>query len=294
MPILPAKELDKVPYVRTGLFVDRLLGGGIPKKKIVEFVGEPGAGKSTLCMQMVAALQKEGQRILWVDSELSWDVLYGEKLGVDGTLDVLRAETAEETLDAIEDAVVSGDYDYIFLDSIGGLTPKAELEKRAGEATIASAARLLSPFMRKIVWKLERHNVGLIVITHMSLDLMSGAPKAGGGKKLEYHKSASIMLKKKFGVALKQGENIIGHKIVASVWKKNKLVGNVGTQVETNFIYNTGFSAGADILDEAIERGIITKEGNTYYFSQEKLGMISKVRTWIQDEANLARVKELL
>jgi len=294
MPILSAKDLDKVPYVRTGLFVDRLLGGGVPKKKIIEFVGEPGAGKSTLCMQMVAALQKEGQRVLWVDSELSWDVLYGEKLGVDGSLSVLRAETAEEVLDDIEDAVVSGEYDYIFLDSIGGLTPKAELEKRSGEATIASAARLLSPFMRKIVWKLELHNVGLVVINHMSLDLMSGAPKAGGGKKLEYHKSASIMLKKKFGVALKQGENIIGHKIVASVWKKNKLVGNVGTQVETNFIYNTGFSASADILDEAIERGIITKEGNLHYFAGEKLGLISKVRTWIQDPVNLEQVKSLL
>lgn len=294
MPIITAHELDKVPYVRTGLFVDRLLGGGIPKRKIIEFVGEPGAGKSTICMQVIAELQKQGERCLWVDSELSYDVLYAEKLGIDPTLHVLRAETAEEILDGIEDAVVSGEYDYIFLDSIGGLTPRAELEKRSGEATIASSARLLSPFMRKIVWKLELHNVGLIVINHMSQDLMTGAPKAGGGKKLEYHKSASIMLKKKFNSLLKQGEHIIGYKVVATVWKKNKLVGNVGVSVESNFIFNEGFSGASDMLDEAIDRGIITKVANTYFLGETRLGTKNKIREMMNEESFAQNLKDLL
>lgn len=294
--IFKASQIDEVEVIRTGLFIDRLVGiGGLPKKRLVEIAGEPGAGKSTLCMQIIAEAQKQGQRCLWVDVEASYVPRYGTALGIDNeALGMIQTETGEEALDSIEDAIKSKEWDLIVLDSIGALTPRSELEKRAGETVIGGQARLVAPFMRKIAPRLGPANVCFIVINHLKTDIMTGAVKAAGGAALEYHKALSIRLKKKFGVAIKQGENIIGSVVVAEVWKKNKLYGNVGMKLDVNFINNQGFSASSDLLQEAIERGIITKQGNTHFIGEIKLGMISRVREMLKDENFLEQLKTAL
>lgn len=294
MPITRASEIDEVEVIRTGLFVDRLCGiGGLPKKRLVEIAGEAGAGKSTLCMQIVAEAQKQGQRCLWADVEASYVPRYGTLLGVDNAkLGMIQAETGEEALDMVEDAIRSKDWDLVVLDSIGALTPRAELEKRAGETVIGGQARLVAPFMRKIAPRLGPANVCFIVINHLKTDIMTGSVKAAGGAALEYHKALSIRLKKKFGVALKQGENIIGSVVVAEVWKKNKMYGNVGMKLDAQFINNEGFSKSADLLQEAIDRGIFEKTGNTFHFLGEKIGTMSKLREWAKNHD--AELKEAL
>lgn len=63
---------DVEPRVATGLGeFDRVLGGGIVPASLVLIGGEPGAGKSTLAMQMAARLAEKGQRVLYVSGEES-------------------------------------------------------------------------------------------------------------------------------------------------------------------------------------------------------------------------------
>lgn len=258
--------------IGTGLFLDRVLGG-IPRGKIVEIFGDPSVGKSTLALQIVAAAQKQGLKCLWADVEYSFDTRYAESVGVDNaTLGIIREETAEDTLDAIEKAIEDGEYGIVVLDSIGGLVPRAEKEKSSGEKVIGGQAGLIARFCRKIVPLIDRKQTTLIVINHSFVDIMSGRIMTSGGAKLAYHKSISIRLKQKPNVSLKQGDQKVGKVVIAEI-KKDKVGGNEGVEVEGQLIFHQGFSRAHDQFAEELATGIITKKGNTYYRGEVKLGV---------------------
>lgn len=292
-----ASSVGDVEVIPTGLFVDKLTGiGGIPKGVITEIFGDESIGKSSFCLQMIASAQKQGLNCLFADVEWSYDVRYAESLGVDNsTLGLIRERFAEETLDAIEEAIESGKWDLIVLDSVGGILPRAEAEKGAGEKTIGGQAGLIARFCRKVVPLLRMKNVALVVINHSFVDIMSGKIMTSGGKKLSYHKSLSIRFKQKFGVTIKQGDRKVGKVVVGEV-KKNKLAATEGLELDGQLIFGVGFSASADVLNDAIDKGIITKKGNTFYFGEEKLGIgLNKVRALLQeDEELLTRIKNAM
>ena len=292
-----ASSVGDVEVIPTGLFVDKLTGvGGIPKGVITEIFGDESIGKSSFCLQMIASAQKQGLRCLFADVEWSYDVRYAESLGVDNsTLGLIRERFAEEVLDAIEEAVESGKWDLIVLDSVGGILPRAEAEKGAGEKTIGGQAGIIARFCRKVVPLLRMKNVALVVINHSFVDIMSGKIMTSGGKKLSYHKSLSIRFKQKFGVTIKQGDRKVGKVVVGEV-KKNKLAATEGLELDGQLIFGVGFSASADVLNDAIEKGVITKKGNTFYFGDEKLGIgLNKVRILLQEnEELLNRIKHAL
>jgi len=176
----------------------------------------------------------------------------------------------------------------VVLDSIGGILPRSEAEKESGGKTIGGQAGLVAKFCRKIVPLLKIHNVALVVINHSFVDIMSGKILTSGGKKLSYHKSISIRLKQKFGVTLKQGDRKVGKVVVGEV-KKNKEAATEGMELDGQLIFGTGFSAAADLLGDAIDKGIVTKRGNTFYFGDEKLAIgLGKVRKMIESDELLA------
>lgn len=292
-----ADSIEDVDAIPTGLFFDKLTGiGGIPRGVITEIFGDEGIGKSSLCLQIVANAQRLGLRCLWADVEWSYTPKYAESLGVDNSkLGLIRERFAEATLDAIEEAAESGEWDLIVLDSIGGILPRAEAEKGAEGRTIGGQAGLIAKFCRKVVPSLSVNNVALVVINHSFIDIMSSKLLTSGGRKLAYHKSISIRLKQKQGVVLKQGDRKIGKVVVGEV-RKNKLAGTEGLELDGQLIFGSGFSASADLLADAIDKGIITKKGNTYFFGEEKLGIgLGKVRKQLEDDAVLTeKVKRAL
>lgn len=270
-----ADSIEDVDVIPTGLFFDKLTGiGGIPRGVITEVFGDEGIGKSSLCLQLVAAAQRQGLRCLWADVEWSYSPLYAALLGVDNSkLGLIREAIAENTLDTLEEAVTAGDWDLVILDSVGGLLARKEAEKDADGKTIGSQAGLIAKFCRKIVPQLSINNVALIAINHHFTDIMSGKIMTSGGKKLAYHKSLSIRLKSKFGGnVLKVGDRKVGKTVIGEV-RKNKLAGTEGLELEGQLLFGQGFSASADLLAEALEKGVIHKKGHTFYFGEIKLGI---------------------
>jgi len=273
--------------IPSGLFIDKLTGlGGVPKGVITEIFGDESIGKSSVCLQLVANAQKLGLKCLWCDVEWSYDVRYAASLGVDNSkLGIIRERFAETTLDAIEEAVDSGKWDLIILDSVGGILPRAEAEKDAAGKTIGGQAGLIAKFCRKIVPLLHIKNVALVVINHSFTDIMTGKIMTSGGKKLSYHKSISIRLKSKFGAnVIKQGDRKVGKVVIGEV-KKNKLAATEGLELDGQLIFGVGFSVAADLLGDAIDKEIITKRGNTYFHGETKLGIgLSKVRKMLEED----------
>lgn len=275
MSVIPfADSIEEVNVIPSGLFIDNLSGiGGIPRGVITEIFGDEGVGKSSFCLQLVAHAQREGVRCLWADVEWSYTPQYATLLGVEnGSLGLIREQFAEATLDVIEAAVESGKWDLVILDSVGGILPRAEAEKSVDGKTIGGQAGLMAKFCRKVVPLLKIHDVALVVINHSFIDVMSGKLLTSGGKKLAYHKSLSIRLKQKSGVSIKQGDRKVGKMVVGEV-RKNKLAGTEGMELEGQLIFGSGFSAAADVLGNAIDRGIITKQGNRYFYGETKLGI---------------------
>ena len=67
----PEFEYGRIPFGIPAL--DRLTGGGIPKKRMTILYGANNVGKSYLASQICKNVQLEGGTAGWIDTELSWD-----------------------------------------------------------------------------------------------------------------------------------------------------------------------------------------------------------------------------
>lgn len=279
-----ASSLDNIPVLKTDTFLDEMTGiWGLPRRRIIEFFGEEKTGKSTAAFHVIAAAQKEGLRCLLIDIEHSLDPAYLPKLGVDSsTLGVVQKEYAEEYIDATLEAIDSNEWDLVVFDSIGSLSSRVEHEKSSGEKTIGVQSSLMTVFVRKLAPKISLKNMIFIGINHSRTDIMTGRLLTMGGRAWSEKKKLSIRFKEKSGVLLKSGENVVGKVITVEVMK-NAVGSTERKQKDVQLIFGQGFSASANLIDEAITKGIITKTGNTYYFGEVKLGTIAKVRELDED-----------
>lgn len=290
MPIINARdaEYSKVDWIPTGITkLDLALGGGIPTKRISECFGPFSSGKTSLALLAVAQAQNRGYTALWCDQEWSWEPNYAEKIGVDlDSLLLLQEHHAEDALDEIEKYVSEHENTFVVIDAVGALLPRAESEKLNGEKTIGGQASLIAKFCRKIVPLLALRNSALLVINHQFTDIMTGALKSSGGAKLEYHKSVSVSLKRKYGATAKRASDGKIFEIVTEAEvRKNKLAGTLGSKVDLFMEPGSGFLVEGDLFQEVLDRGIIRRDKNTFYYADEKLGTQKSAKQWVKDHA---------
>ena len=128
-----------VESVSTGsLGLDIALGiGGLPRGRVVEVYGPESSGKTTLTLQVVAEIQRNGGTAAFVDAEHALDPAYAEKLGVNvQDLLVSQPDTGEQALEITDMLVRSGAVDVVVIDSVAALTPRAEIEGEMGELQV--------------------------------------------------------------------------------------------------------------------------------------------------------------
>lgn len=269
-------EYDVIP---TGLKLDGAIGvGGIPTRKIVEVYGPYSVGKTTLALQLIAAAQLEGRKCLWADIEFAWDDKYASALGVNlTTVGLIQEQVAEDALDDILDFAAKQKNALIVIDAVGALHPRQEAEKASDSKSIGTQAKMVAVFCRRMVPLLALNNHCLLVLNHSFKDVMSGAHKTSGGEKLAYHKSLSISLKQKFGVAVTRASDgaKVGIVIEAEIMK-NKLAATVGSKVELMMIPGQGFSKEFDKLQDLMKSGEVSLRGKTYFRGETKMGIGAK------------------
>lgn len=293
-----ASSTAKITSISTGLSqLDKITGiSGIPVGRITEISGKWSAGKTTLALQNVVEAQRVGKECYWLDTEFSWDNGYAEAVGVDtDLLFLIQSPTAEEGLDTLLEVAKEEKDTLMVIDSVGGLHPRDEAEKTSGERTIGAQAGLIARFCRKIVPHLALRNHALVVLNHEYLEIGALRPtiKTSGGEKLSYHKSLWIRLNRT-GMNVKVGEKIVGYKATAEI-RKNKVAPTERQSCELEMSYGEGFLASANLFEEALAKGIITRVGNTHFFAGEtKLGSISKTKEWLKNDENAELVKEAL
>jgi recombination protein RecA len=139
--------IEDIQVVSTGsLGLDVALGvGGLPRGRVVEIYGPESSGKTTLTLQVIAEMQKQGGTCAFVDAEHALDVQYAQKLGVQlSDLLISQPDTGEQALEIVDSLVRSGAVDLIVIDSVAALTPKAEIEGEMGDSLPGLQARLIA------------------------------------------------------------------------------------------------------------------------------------------------------
>lgn len=266
----PAVEVSVIP---TGsLLLDEALGvGGYPKGRIIEIYGPESSGKTTLALHAIAECQKQGGRAAFIDAEHAIDPNYAKKLGVDiDELILSQPDSGEQALEIAEMLANSGAIDLVIVDSVAALVPQAELDGEMGDNSVGMQARLMSKAMRKLAGILNKKECAIIFINQLreKVGVMYGNPETtSGGRALKFY--ASIRLDIRRTEAIKTGSDVTGNTCRIKV-VKNK-VSPPFKQCEIDIIYGEGISKESEILDRAVELGIIKKSGSWFEYEGSKI-----------------------
>ncbi len=292
------EPLPDVAAIPTGsLSLDLALGvGGVPRGRVIEVFGPESSGKTTLALHIVAEAQKLGGIAAFVDAEHALDIGYARKLGVrTDDLLVSQPDTGEQALEITEMLVRSGAIDVLVIDSVAALVPKAEIEGDMGDSHMGLQARLMSQALRKLTGIISKSNCCVIFINQirMKIGVMFGNPETTtGGNALKFYASVRMDIRKI--ASLKQGNDIIGSRTKVKV-VKNK-VAPPFKEVEFDILYGEGISREGDLLDLAVEKGVVDKSGAWFSYDKERIGQgRENSRIFLKDNPAVAgQIKEKL
>lgn len=263
-----------LPVIPTGsIGLDAALGvGGIPRGRIVEVFGPESSGKTTLSLHFIAETQKLGGNVVFVDAEHALDAYYAKNLGVDiDNLLVSQPDSGEQALEITETLIRSGAIDMVVIDSVAALVPRAEIEGEMGDAHMGLQARLMSQALRKLTSVVHKSNAICVFINQIreKIGVVFGNPETTpGGRALKFYSTIRLDIRRI--ASIKEGANLVGNRTKVKV-VKNK-VAPPFKNTEFDIIFGEGISRESEIIDLALENGVIERTGTWFSYGAERLG----------------------
>ena len=286
----------RVETVSSGaLTLDLALGGGLPKGRVVEIYGPESAGKTTVALQAIAEVQRQGGIAAFVDAEHALDPIYAGALGVDiANLLVSQPDTGEAALEIVDQLVRSAAVDVIVIDSVAALVPRAEIEGEMGDSHVGLQARLMSQALRKITGSIGKSGCTVIFLNQLrqKIGVTYGSPETTtGGQALKFY--ASVRLDIRRIQTLKKGNEEYGIRAKVKV-AKNKIAPPFRI-AEFDVIFGKGISTLGCLVDLAEETGVITRKGAWYSYNGDNIsqGRDNAIK-YMEDKPDFAKELEVL
>ena len=182
--------------------------------------------------------------------------------------------------------VRSNALDVIVIDSVAALVPRSEIEGEMGDATMAVQARLMSQALRKLTGAISKSKTSVIFINQLrsKIGVYFGNPETTtGGNALKFY--ASLRLDIRRIAAIKDGTDIIGNRTKVKIVKSK--VAPPFKEVEFDILYNEGISKTGDLLDLAVNFGIVKKGGAWFTFEEDRFQGREQFRQKLVEDAVL-------
>ncbi len=281
----------KVPVIPTGsLALDYALGiGGLPRGRVVEIYGPESSGKTTLALEVISEIHRQGGIAAFIDAEHAMDPEYAAKLGVAvESLLISQPDTGEQALEIAETLTRSGAIDLIVVDSVAALVPKAELEGEMGDSFVGLQARLMSQALRKLTGIVSKSNTTIIFINQIreKIGVMFGNPETTtGGRALKFYASVRLDIRRIANLQAASGE-VIGSRAKVKV-AKNKMAAPF-KNAEFDILYGEGISKAGDLIDLGVEHKLVEKSGTWFAYGETRLGQGKEnARQFLKDNPKL-------
>ena len=236
--------------------LDNIIGGGMPKGRIVEIFGPESSGKTSLIYWLMS-LHKLG---VYIPIEGTYDEDRAISLGVKPKqMIVYRAQYGEEALNAVMKFAKAG-VPIIAIDSVPACQPKEDIdkiEKDAGnEARIGGVARLFSKTLPTIVHICEETGTTLILVNQvrdkMNAMLFGEKEDTPGGRAIKFYSSVRIKVARRAWIeipnknpAVSSDSEKVGIIMKAKISKSK--VSNPFGEAELPFFFDRGFVSYDDI-----------------------------------------------
>lgn len=291
--VVPADQLVVGSRFTSGSFAfDAALGGGYPPNQFMEVIGPASAGKTFTTLKCIAANQRLDPEFqtLWVAGE-HFDKDQAEALGVDlSRVMLVRTQVMEHALETIIDGIECQEFDCNVLDSYPALVPSDEAEKGMDEFVMASGAKVLNKFIRKVgpasaraLDGSDRPFFGIFINQWRDkIGVMYGDPRTtpgGKGKdyffyvRVELSKDGDFIKEKRPG----QGDVKVGQTIKLRTIKNKSAAPQQVATVEAYFADapSLGFRRGdynvaKEFADIGISLGLITRAGAWYRYGGQQ------------------------
>ena len=266
-----ASNLD-IPRWSTGIeSLDSIIGGGMPKGRVVEIFGPESSGKTSLAYWLMS-LHKLG---LYIPIEGTYDESRAFSMGVKkGQMIVHRAQYGEEAINDIIKFAKLG-IPIICLDSVPACQPREDIEKvekdSENEMRMGGTARLFSKTLPSIVHICEETGTTLILINQvrdkMQTMLFADKDDTPGGRAIKFYSSIRIKVARKTWIdvpnknpAVSAATEKIGIIMKAKVQKSK--VSNPYGECEMPFLFDRGFVSFDDL--SVLRKEIMKKKKEEY------------------------------
>jgi len=300
------------PHIPSGIIqIDNLLGGtplpngggmvcpGYARGRVIEVFGAESSGKTTLALGALAAVQRQGGLSMFLDFENAIAHPYAKAIGVNFNKDkciLFSPDTLEMGYQMLYIAITSGIYDLVVVDSVAAMVPKLELERKLGEeARIGALARAMSQNLSKMVQWLKDSPTCVMLINQTRAVIKAGShagedDNTSGGKAVKFYATHRLKLTKIRADVVEQKDpvslikkripygNVVQVKVV-----KNKLDGKQGHSAQVFIRFGYGIDEYHSLIESAIPRKLIKKDGSNYTLNGEAIKGKERVRKYLID-----------
>jgi recombination protein RecA len=270
--------------------VSELLGGGIPRGRIIEVFGPESSGKTSFLTYAAAQIQKhyfEDRKrygvVAFIDVEHAFDPEYAESFGLDMTKVIFsQPDSGEQALGIVQDLLDSEQVDCILVDSVAAITPQAEIDGEMGDMQVGLPARLMGKACRKLTARMKPDSATILFSNQIRSKIGGYSPTGEatdtpGGKALKFF--ASIRVQSKKGDWIGETTDSGGLQGIHCILKtqKNKLA-TPFRMADMSIIFGKGYNLDGEYVAAFAKYGFIQKGVSGWFTITNPDGSAQKVQ----------------